>query len=312
MLLNIKKKSDDMQIDRLIQIVFLLLRHENITAKQLAEELCVSTRTIYRDINILSVAGIPITSQKGFGGGLSLLQGFSLDKSYFTQEEQNNIVQALQILKSSNYPDADKSLNKVAGLFSHNLQSEWLEIDFSYWGSPEKERNNITALERAIINKYVITFTYFNAELTVTHQTVEPLKLVFKSHSWYLVAYSENKKDIRTFKMSRIRDIQITNQLFDRELPKDFSITPVYKEEYNTPVFILHFSEKIAYKVYDEFQEKYIKKLDDGTLEVTFRYQLSDWTFLYLLSFGEYVEIIEPVEARNILKEKAKKIFSMY
>ena len=312
MLLNIKKKSDDMQIDRLIQIVFLLLRHENITAKQLAEELCVSTRTIYRDINILSVAGIPITSQKGFGGGLSLLQGFSLDKSYFTQEEQNNIVQALQILKSSNYPDADKSLNKVAGLFSHNLQSEWLEIDFSYWGSPEKERNNITALERAIINKYVITFTYFNAELTVTHQTVDPLKLVFKSHSWYLVAYSENKKDIRTFKMSRIRELQITNQLFDRELPKDFSITPVYKEEYNTPVFILHFSEKIAYKVYDEFQEKYIKKLDDGTLEVTFRYQLSDWTFLYLLSFGEYVEIIEPVEARNILKEKAKKIFSMY
>lgn len=310
--LNIKKKSDDMQIDRLIQIVFLLLRHKNITAKQLAEELCVSTRTIYRDINILSVAGIPITSQKGFGGGLSLLQGFSLDKSYFTQEEQNNIVQALQILKSSNYPDADKSLNKVAGLFSHNLQSEWLEIDFSYWGSPEKERNNITALERAIINKYVITFTYFNAELTVTHQTVEPLKLVFKSHSWYLVAYSENKKDIRTFKMSRIRELQITNQLFDRELPKDFSITPVYKEEYNTPVFILHFSEKIAYKVYDEFQEKYIKKLDDGTLEVTFRYQLSDWTFLYLLSFGEYVEIIEPVEARNILKEKAKKIFSMY
>ena len=310
--LNIKKKSDDMQIDRLIQIVFLLLRHENITAKQLAEELCVSTRTIYRDINILSVAGIPITSQKGFGGGLSLLQGFSLDKSYFTQEEQNNIVQALQILKSSNYPDADKSLNKVAGLFSHNLQSEWLEIDFSYWGSPEKERNNITALERAIINKYVITFTYFNAELTVTHQTVEPLKLVFKSHSWYLVAYSENKKDIRTFKMSRIRELQITSQLFDRELPKDFSITPVYKEEYNTPVFILHFSEKIAYKVYDEFQEKYIKKLDDGTLEVTFRYQLSDWTFLYLLSFGEYVEIIEPVEARNILKEIAKKIFSIY
>lgn len=88
------------------------------------------------------------------------------------------MIQALQILKSSNYPDADKTLNKVAGLFSHNMQSEWLEIDFSYWGSPEKERVNITALERAIINKYVITFTYFNTELTVTAQTVEPLKLV--------------------------------------------------------------------------------------------------------------------------------------
>lgn len=301
-----------MQIDRLIQIVFLLLSHDNITAKQLAEELGVSTRTIYRDINILSIAGIPITSQKGYGGGLSLLQGFSLDKSYFTQAEQRNIIQALQILKSSNYPDADKSLNKIAGLFNHNLQSEWLEIDFSYWGSPEKERNNITALDRAIINKYVITFTYFNAELTITNQTVEPLKLVFKSHAWYLVAYSQHKQDIRTYKMSRIRDIEITIQLFDRELPENFSITPTYKEEYNTPIFKLHFSEKIAYKVYDEFQEKYIKKLDNGTLEVVLRYQLSDWTFLYLLSFGEYVEIIEPIEARDILKEKAKKILSLY
>ena len=187
-----------MQIDRLIQIIFLLLSHENITAKQLAGELGVSARTIYRDVNILSAAGIPILSQKGYGGGLSLLEGFSLDKTYFTQAEQSNIVQALQILKSSNYPDAEKTLNKVAGLFSHNLQSEWLEIDFSYWGSPEKERNNMTALERAVINKYVITFTCFNSELTVTSQTAEPLKLVFKSHAWYLISYSQRRKEIRT------------------------------------------------------------------------------------------------------------------
>lgn len=299
-------------IDRLIQIIFLLLRHENITAKQLAQDLDVSTRTIYRDINTLSIAGIPITSQKGYGGGLSLLEGFALDKSYFTQEEQSNIIQALQILKSSNYPDADRILNKVAGLFSHTLQSDWLEIDFSYWGSPEKERRNMTALERAVINQYVIKFTYYNSELTITEQTVEPLKLLFKSHSWYLIAFSRRREEIRTYKLSRIRNLQITDQLFDRTLPADFSLTPVYQEEYNIPLFKLRFSEKIAYKVYDEFQEEYIKKLEDGTLEVTFRYQLSDWTFLYLLSFGEYVEIIEPVEARMLLKEKAQKILALY
>lgn len=299
-------------IDRLIQIIFLLLRHENITAKQLAQDLGVSTRTIYRDINTLSIAGIPITSQKGYGGGLSLLEGFALDKSYFTQEEQSNIIQALQILKSSHYPDADRTLNKVAGLFSHTLQSDWLEIDFSYWGSPEKERRNMTALERAVINKYVIKFTYYNSELTITEQTVEPLKLLFKSHSWYLIAFSRRREEIRTYKLSRIRNLQITDQLFDRTLPADFSLTPAYQEEYNIPLFKLRFSKKIAYKVYDEFQEEYIKKLEDGTLEVTFRYQLSDWTFLYLLSFGEYVEIIEPVEARMLLKEKAQKILALY
>ncbi len=301
-----------MQIDRLIQIVFFLLSHENITAKQLAEKLCVSARTIYRDINILSAAGVPVISQKGYGGGLSLLQGFSLDRSYFTKAEQGNIIQALQILKSSNYPDADKALNKIAGLFRHSLQSEWLEIDFSYWGSPEKERSSIAALERAIINQYVIAFTYLNSELKVTRQVAEPLKMVFKSHAWYLIAWSRNKEEIRTYRMSRIRELQITDSLFDRRLPEDFSLTPVYREECNAPEFVLHFSEKIAYKVYDEFQEKYIKKLEDGTLEVSFRYQLSEWTFLYLLSFGEHVKIIEPAAAAFILKEKARKIVSMY
>ena len=301
-----------MQIDRLIQIIFLLLSRDHVTARQLAGELGVSTRTIYRDVNILSAAGIPITSRKGYGGGLALLDGFSLDKSYFTPAEQRNIVQALQILKSSNYPDADQTLNKVAGLFSHHLQSQWLEIDFSRWGSSEKEQSSLTALERAIINKYVITFTYFNSELAVAFQTVEPLKLAFKSHSWYLVAYSRLRQEIRTYKMTRIRDLQITNQLFDRELPEDFSITPTYCTESDIPMFLLRFSKKIAYKVYDEFPEKDIKILDDGTLEVRFRYQLSEWTFLHLLSFGEYVEIVEPEEARALLKEKAGKILSMY
>lgn len=170
----------------------------------------------------------------------------------------------------------------------------------------------MTALERAVINKYVIKFTYYNSELTITEQTVEPLKLLFKFHSWYLIAFSRRREEIRTYKLSRIRNLQITDQLFDRTLPADFSLTPAYQEEYNIPLFKLRFSEKIAYKVYDEFQEEYIKKLEDGTLEVTFRYQLSDWTFLYLLSFGEYVEIIEPVEARMLLKEKAQKILALY
>ena len=84
------------------------------------------------------------------------------------------------------------------------------------------------------------------------------------------------------------------------------------KKKYDVTINFLNWGENIAEGLIDEFQEKYIKKLDDGTLEVTFRYQLSDWTFLYLLSFGEHVEIIEPIEARNILKEKAKKIFSLY
>ena len=94
-----------MQIDRLLQIVFLLLRHEYITARQLAEELNVSTRTIYRDINILFARGhTNYIIKRDITEDCPYCRAFSLDKSYFTQAEQNNIIHALQILKSSNYP----------------------------------------------------------------------------------------------------------------------------------------------------------------------------------------------------------------
>ncbi|NDO67882.1 WYL domain-containing protein [Schaedlerella arabinosiphila] len=125
--------------------------------------------------------------------------------------------------------------------------------EYGRTGSIGEKKRETMQIDRLIQNKYVITFTYYNSELTVTEQTAEPLKLVFKSHAWYLIAYSRRRKEIRTYKMSRMRELVITSELYDRELPADFSLNPSYKEEYNIPLFKLHFSEKTAYKVYDEF-----------------------------------------------------------
>lgn len=301
-----------MQIERLVQMVFYIAGREHVTAKELAAHFRVSTRTIYRDLNTLSLAGIPIMSAKGTGGGIFLLDGYTIEKPLLSREEQQNILQGLQILQASNYPNAEITLSKIGAVFRHALEPEWLEVDFSFWGSDDKEKVTISELQYAILNKHLITFDYFNSELQKSYRTIEPLRLVFKSHAWYIIGYCRYKQDIRTFRMSRMKHIHVMPETFQRELPKDYSLLSEYKEEYQIPVFKLKFSRAIAYRLYDEFQEHQVSLCEDGNYLVTIRYQLSNWTFNYLLSFGKYVEIIEPEEARTMLKERALEIAGLY
>ena len=90
-----------MQIERLVQMVFYIINHGHVTARELSDYFNVSTRTIYRDINILTIAGIPVLSAKGTGGGISLIDGYTSDRSLLSKEEQQSVFQGLQILQFS-------------------------------------------------------------------------------------------------------------------------------------------------------------------------------------------------------------------
>ena len=133
-----------MQIERLVRMIFYIVNRKQVTAKELADYFGVSRRTIYRDITTLSLSDIPIISKKGAGGGISLMDGYSLNESFLTTEEQLQIYQGLQILQASNYSDADQVLTKIGALFNQAPADDWLEIDFSYWGSSEDEKITIS------------------------------------------------------------------------------------------------------------------------------------------------------------------------
>ena len=117
-----------MQINRLFEIVYLLLEKNTITAKELSEHFGVSIRTIYRDIDILSTANIPIYTNKGKGGGIHLLDNFVLDKSILSEEEQNQILFALQSLEKLDTNNEKKALEKMSMLF-HKKTKNWIEVD---------------------------------------------------------------------------------------------------------------------------------------------------------------------------------------
>lgn len=300
-----------MQVERLVQMIFYIVNHEKVTAHELGEYFDVSTRTIYRDIDTLTLIGIPIITAKGTGGGISLMDGYTIDKSTFSQKEQQSIYQGLQILQATKFPAAEATLNKIGALFKEKSELQWLEVDFTYWGSEEKEKIRFADLQHAILNKYVITFQYFNSELQASTKKINPLRLVFKSHTWYILGYCHSNQELRVFRLSRMRHISITPETFDMELPKNYSMNCEDKERGEFPTIKLKFSSEIAHKIYDHFQESQVS-LKGGSYIVEVQYELNNWLFHYLLSFGKYVEVLEPEILRTMLKEKAFEIVKLY
>ncbi len=281
-----------------------------MTGSQLAEYFGVSRRTIYRDIDTLSIAGIPIYSNKGNGGGIGISKEYRIDKTLLSEKEQKDILQGLQVLKAVQYPNVHGALNKMKVIFNKPMMPDWIDVDFSQWGY--SNRNDFHTIERAILDKRVITFDYVNSDLKKTQRIIEPLQLVFKFQTWYIQGFCRHKHDNRTFRMSRVKNLLVTDEQFKRTIQKKLSIEPDYEKSYDLVLFKLKFHKEIAHKVFDEFDERYIEHQEDGFFLVTIYYPINEWMVGHILSFGNFVEIIEPSKAKILIKERAKLIYDIY
>ena len=245
-----------MQINRLFEIIYILLDKKTVTANELAKKFEVSSRTIYRDVEILSGAGIPIYTTKGKGGGISILDDFILDKSVISKEEQSAIITALTAM--SVLPNVEKTgiADKMSLLFKSN-DSSWIDVDFSDWNV--KQKNFFDKIRDSIIERFALKLKYINSNGEISERIAEPLKLYFKSKSWYLIAYCRKADDYRIFRLSRIRDVEVTNEHFEREMCE-------YKydnDDENICVNVkLKISKNAEYRVYDEFRDA--EKTADG------------------------------------------------
>ncbi len=192
-----------MQISRLFQIIYILLEKKSTTAGYLAEHFEVSVRTIYRDIDALCQAGIPIYASQGKGGGITLVDQFVLNKSLLSEKEQDEILLSLQSLSAVGYPEPYGVLPKLSSLFKKS-NVNWVEVDFSSWGSDHRQKEVFSFLKNAILEQYTITFSYFSVAGEKSDRRVEPVKLLFKDKSWYLQGYCLQRMGYRTFKITRM------------------------------------------------------------------------------------------------------------
>lgn len=298
-----------MQESRLFRIVYYLLKNGHTTAQELAKELEVSIRTIYRDVDALSISGIPIFCTQGKGGGITLLDRYIFDKGMVSEREQQSIITALQSLNEITEEVDNDLILKLSGLFKQN-NPNWLQIDFSRWGNKNADTRKFNTIKATILNRQVLTFRYVSNYGEDNLRRVKPIRICYKSKGWYLQAYCMDKNDFRTYKINRMLELRASNELFN-----DFFTPPPledFKKENDYPTIKMKFKKSSAYRVYDEFDESDIKLLENGDIIVECNLPDDDWLYGYLFSFCGTVEVLEPEHIRKSFIDILESVYIHY
>ena len=297
-----------MKDNRLFRILYYILEKEKVTANELAEKFEVSVRTIYRDIDSISSVGVPIFTTQGKGGGIKIDNEFILNKSLFDTNEKEQIIAALQGLEKTNEAYKSELITKLSALFKIK-NSNWIEIDFTSWGSNNTYQDLFNALKTTIINKNIISFSYNSSKAEKINRKVKPIRLLFKEQDWYLYAFCLLRNDFRYFKLSRMKDLEVLAINYE----DNFENAVLKKElKYENIVNIkLKFDKSVAFRVYDEFNEA-IEEDEKGNLYVEIKIPNNYKLYNYIFSFGSNVEILEPKEIRNQFKNMINEIAKKY
>ena len=298
-----------MKENRYFQMIYLLLEKGSMTAPELADYFEVSVRTIYRDIDILSSAGIPVYATRGKGGGISIQDNFVLKKSILSEQEQTQILMALQGIRIVEDEYTRTLLSKLSIVFQKQ-NVNWLEIDFSSWTKSGAGKDNFQKLQSAIFKSKIVAFHYYSGKGEVIKRVVEPLKLVFKSTDLYLYGYCSTRNDFRFFKLTRIRNLEITNDEYVRSIPEQIFVEEE-KFEMETVKVTLLFDKSMSFRVYDKFDDE-VTENQDGSLLVETVMPNNELLISHILSWGDKVEVISPQNIRNKISERAKKIYENY
>lgn len=300
-----------MKTGRLFEIIYLLMDRHQMTTDELARELEVSPRTIRRDIDALSAAGIPVYMSRGKGGGVHLLPTYVLNKALVSEDEQNEILSALAALRSTGASENEASHERLARIFQRDTV-DWLDIDFSFWGAPPEYKQAFATIRDAIIEQRLLYFEYYDAAGVASERTVEAIRLDFKESNWYLRAFCRERNDWRTFKLFRIKwpSLKILPERFERRpIPHAMD---AFEYQGKTERLVLRFRSAIENRVREEFAPDSIKIDDAGNLCVTLNTSINQQTHYYLLSYGSDLEILEPSFLRTWIREQAQKIIEQY
>ena len=311
-------------LDRLLEIIYILMNRGKVTAKELAERFEVSTRTIYRDVEHLSMAGIPIYATKGKNGGISLTEQFVLDKRLVSKEEQKEILAALVSLQETGAGNESKTLRKLGDFFQVD-DFQWVSIDFSDWSGRRQELYE--QLKESILSKKKICFDYYGQYGEMSNRTVHPMQLLFKEYTWYLKAFCENRGAVRLFKVLRMKRVKVLDEHFgETEIIADENSKDVNSERMNTEsVHAVSINEKNvhaeihllidkkeAYRVYDRFEEEDITVLENGDFLIQTWQLVDDWVYGVILSFGPSAKVLAPSFVKEEIKRRIAEMLKKY
>lgn len=300
-----------MKIDRLIGILSILLQKDKVTAPELAAKFEVSKRTINRDIDVLEHAGIPLFTTRGAGGGISIMQGYRMERTLLTSKDMQSVLAGLRSLDSVSGSHYYEQLMEKIQIGSTEVMKgrDYMLIDFSSWYY-KRLTPQIKTIQDAIEQHHLLSFTY----VSQSHEglrKVEPYFLVFKWSNWYLWGWSIDDNDCRLYKLQRMTDMQMLAHTF---IPRDVPM-PIMKpmQSHQTSVqFTALFDPIVKWRVVDEFSPKQLQVMDDGHLLLEGNYSDIPSLVQWLLSFGNQAELLKPKEARESLLLISQQIAQKY
>ena len=300
-----------MKIDRLIGILSILLQEEKTTAPKLAEKFEVSRRTINRDIEDLCKAGIPIRTAQGTGGGISIMDGYRMDRTILTSKDMQMILAGLRGLDSVSgsryYSQLMEKIQTGSSEFINGRDSMLIDLSSWYKGSLAPK---IEVIQNAIENRHTIQFMYY-APSGESNRRVEPYYLVFRWSSWYVWGWCLERKDYRLFKLNRMDCVVETDHGFlRREVPMpDLSNEKIFPGGINVKAL---FTPNMKWRLVEEFGPNCFTETDDGRLLFSADYTDMENLVTWLMTFGAKVEVLEPEEMRDIICRNAEEILKIY
>lgn len=308
-----------MKIDRLVSIIMILLDKKRMGAQELADMFEVTPRTIYRDIDAINIAGIPIRSISGVGGGFEIMPEYKIDKRVFSTADLSAILMGLSSL--SNMVRGDELVNALTKVKSFipaekvkdiEIKTNQICIDLSPWMGNQNIQPYLETIKVALQNCKLLSFEYTAHHGNKTVRTVEPYQLVLKGGHWYFYGYCYTRNDYRLFRLSRMSDLQMRQEAF---IPRDYQKPILDFEEIlvamQTEVKIrIHKSildRVLEYCTYDHFtpdgEEHYF---------VNFPFIENEYYYDILLGFGDKCECIEPPNIRKEMKRRIYDIAAIY
>ena len=272
-----------MKLERLIYILLALLNKRQITAKEIAERFEISTRTVYRDMDTLSLAGIPIYSERGDKGGFYIPDDYKMDSSFFTEEEKQFIINMSQnVGKIVGHPSFDNIEHKLTSQEATDKVNPFY-FDLTSWSL---NTNYLLEIEQAIHTGKKISFSYYSKKQERSQRTILPYRLIFKLNAWYVTGYCLEKLEL------------FLNPSKDK--------VEGSKEEIE-----LIFEESALPKIYDHFTEEEIT-VEQTRIKVHAFRALTPAFFELILSFAHQVKVISPKELQDKLIITLQKNLQQY
>lgn len=311
-----------MQTENLFELTYILLDKKSVTAKEMAAHFGVSPRTIYRWVDALNLAGVPVYTSKGKGGGIFISEKYALDKTLFTDDEKQELLASIQAVSSlSGATTTQSAISKMHSLIGNiaptkaNDKSNWIQIDFEPWSSKGTEVQELfLKLKSAILAENQVSFDYYSMHGESEGRSVQPWKLIFKNQAWYLYGWCNKANEERFFKLNRMRNLTLLSKPVVKFSGQQSQPVQVKQETQAFKLInvVLEADAQFLPTLLDEFKADSIEDSGNGKKCITLKMPDIPWVEHTLLGFADEITVLEPKDLRSRLKTRISRMMQNY